>query len=97
MKSSSEGNFIHQMNLDVIERVTCGRPPKKVYRIVLDGNNYYRLQWDVDVGARSGPRKWVWDDREFISVTEAERAYKEEVRAALSTEVREIVKEFWGE
>ena len=93
MDSMKMSDSILQMNLNMTEWETCGRPPKKVYRIVLDGNNYYRLQWDVDVGARVGPRKWVWDEREFKSVTEAEEAYKEEVRAALSTEVREIVKD----
>lgn len=69
------------------------KPIRRIYRIVRDGNGYFRLQWDVDVGAVAGQRLWTWEEWEFTTLEAAEAKYNEIRKNWLSKEVVEIVKE----
>jgi len=59
----------------------------KTWRVVVDGNSDYRLQYSFQSGAQIGPTTWYWDERKFSSAEKARFAVKELV-------VTEIIGEF---
>jgi hypothetical protein len=50
---------------------------QKKYRIIIDGNGDYRVQYQIISGAMSGPATWHWEPGKYASAEEAERAIKE--------------------
>lgn len=63
----------------------------KIYRIVIDGNNNYRIQFKFNyigvIASIASTQDWHFDPREFVSFEEAERALGQ-------FSVKEIVKEY---
>ena len=60
----------------------------KTWRVVVDGNGAYRLQYCFQNGAQIGPTTWYWDSRKFESEEAARLSVGEMVVAKILGEIR---------
>ena len=60
---------------------------KKKYRVVVDGNGDYRIQYTFAYGAMIGPAEWSFEPERYRSLEEAEKHIGSEC-------VSKVVKEY---